>query len=70
MPNVGRRQVLLTPRPTVTVSAAAFSAVALRQLRGTNELEVRVKLQNVEREDIYSVEEFVLRTPSGAEVPY
>ncbi|MEM1070846.1 MAG: efflux RND transporter permease subunit, partial [Planctomycetota bacterium] len=48
---------------------AFFGSLALRLLRGTNEIEVRVKLPESEREDIYSLEDLVIRTPSGAEVP-
>ena len=48
---------------------AFFGSLALRLLRGTNEIEVRVKLPEDEREDIYNLEDLVIRTPSGAEVP-
>ncbi len=48
---------------------AFFGSLALRLLRGTNEIEVRVKLPEDQREDIYHLEELVVRTPSGAEVP-
>lgn len=48
---------------------AFFGSLALRLLRGTNEIEVRVKLPEEEREDIYNLEDLIIRTPSGAEVP-
>ncbi len=48
---------------------AFFGSLALRLLRGTNEIEVRVKLPEDEREDIYNLEDLVIRTPSGTEVP-
>jgi multidrug efflux pump subunit AcrB len=48
---------------------AFFGSLALRLLRGTNEIEVRVKLPEDEREDIYNLEDLVLRTPRGTEVP-
>ena len=48
---------------------AFFGSLALRLLRGTNEIEVRVKLPEDEREDIHSLEDLIIRTPSGAEVP-
>ncbi|MEQ8771112.1 MAG: efflux RND transporter permease subunit [Phycisphaerales bacterium] len=48
---------------------AFFGSLALRLLRGTNEIEVRVKLPEEEREDLYNLEDLVIRTPSGAEVP-
>ncbi|MFW5920214.1 MAG: efflux RND transporter permease subunit [Polyangiales bacterium] len=51
------------------VRDAFFGALALRQLRGTNEVEVRVKLPEHEREDLQYFDDFVVRTPAGAEVP-
>jgi multidrug efflux pump subunit AcrB len=38
-------------------------------LRGTNEVEVRVKLPEAERKNLHSLEDLIVRTPSGAEVP-
>jgi len=46
-----------------------YGALALRQLRGINEIEVRVKLPEEERESLYNLEELVVRTPEGVEVP-
>lgn len=51
------------------VRDAFFGALAIRQLRGTNEIEVRVKLPEAERKALASFEDFVVQTPSGAEVP-
>ena len=48
---------------------AFFGSLALRLLRGTNEIEVRVKLPEDQREDIHHLEDLVIRTPTGAEVP-
>ena len=48
---------------------AFFGSLALRLLRGTNEIEVRVKLPEDQREDIHHLEDLIIRTPSGAEVP-
>ncbi len=48
---------------------AFYGALAMRQLRGTNEIEVRVKLPLEERKDVYHLEEFVIHTPDGLEVP-
>ena len=48
---------------------AFYGSLALRLLRGTNEIEVRVKLPEAEREDIYHLEDLVIRAPDGAEVP-
>ena len=48
---------------------AFYGDIALRYLRGTNEVEVRVKLPEEEREDIRTLENFMVRTPEGVEVP-
>jgi multidrug efflux pump subunit AcrB len=46
-----------------------YGALAMRQLRGTNEVEVRVKLPEAEREDLRHLEELVIQAPDGTEVP-
>ena len=46
-----------------------FGALAMRQLRGMNEIEVRVKLPMEERKNIKNLEDFLIRTPNGMEVP-
>jgi multidrug efflux pump subunit AcrB len=51
------------------VRNAFFGALAMRQLRGNNEVEIRVKLPREERKDIRNLEEFIIRTPDGVEVP-
>ena len=51
------------------VRDAFYGALAMRQLRGTNEIEVRVKLPMAERRDIHHLEDFVIRTPGGMDVP-
>ncbi|MDT0688814.1 efflux RND transporter permease subunit [Salegentibacter sp. F188] len=51
------------------VRNAFFGALAMRQLRSTNEIEVRVKLPLEERRDIDNLENFLVRTPAGVEVP-
>jgi multidrug efflux pump subunit AcrB len=51
------------------VRDAFFGALALRQLRGTNEIEVRVKLPKSERESLHAFEDIVILTPDGTEVP-
>lgn len=48
---------------------AFYGALAMRQLRGNNEVEVRVKLPLEERRDIYNLEDFLIRTPDSTEVP-
>jgi len=51
------------------VRDAFYGALALRTLRGTNEVEVRVKLPQEERKDLYHLEDLVILTPAGTEVP-
>lgn len=51
------------------VRAAFFGAVAMRQLRGTDEVEVRVELPEDEREQLRTLEQYTLRTGAGVEVP-
>ena len=48
---------------------AFYGALSMRQLRGTNEIEVRVKLPLEERKDIYHLENLMIRTSNGTEVP-
>jgi len=64
------RALGLTPADVgAQLRGAFFGSLAMRLLRGTNEIEVRVKLPKEEREDIYNLEDLIIRTPSGAEVP-
>jgi multidrug efflux pump subunit AcrB len=51
------------------VRDAFFGALAMRQLRGINETEIRVKLPRDERKDMNNLEEFIIRTPEGTAVP-
>jgi multidrug efflux pump subunit AcrB len=48
---------------------AFFGNLAIRQLRGTNETEVRVKLPEAERKDMHYLEDFVVRNDNGTEIP-
>ncbi len=48
---------------------AFYGDLALRLMRGTDEVEVRVKLPEAEREDVHALEDLVIRTPAGTEVP-
>ncbi|MDZ7680682.1 MAG: hypothetical protein U5J63_02955 [Fodinibius sp.] len=48
---------------------AFYGALAMRQLRGTNEIEVRVKLPYSQRKDMHHLENFVIQTPEGTQVP-
>ncbi|HKK17341.1 MAG TPA: efflux RND transporter permease subunit [Opitutales bacterium] len=51
------------------VRDAFYGSLALRQLRGIHEIEVRVKLPEIERESLDNLENFIVRTPDGVEVP-
>ncbi|MFP4650298.1 MAG: efflux RND transporter permease subunit [Desulfobacterales bacterium] len=48
---------------------AFYGAEAMRQLRGANEVEVRVRLPESERKDLFDFEDLVVRTNDGVEVP-
>ncbi len=64
------RKLGLTPAAVgQQVRDAFFGALALRQIRGTDEIEVRVKLPEEDRKDLRSFADLVIRTPDGVEVP-
>jgi multidrug efflux pump subunit AcrB len=46
-----------------------YGAEALRQQRGRNEVKVMVRLPKKERVSEYNLEEMILRTPAGNEIP-
>ena len=48
---------------------AFFGSMALRLLRGMNEIEVRVKLPEDQRKNLYHLEDLIIQTPDGSEVP-
>ncbi len=48
---------------------AFHGALALRHLRGTNEVEVRVRLPKEERQSLQQLKDFVIQLPGGGEVP-
>jgi len=48
---------------------AYYGAEALRQQRGRNEIKVMVRLPKNERVSEYNLEEMILRTPTGNEIP-
>jgi multidrug efflux pump subunit AcrB len=48
---------------------AFYGSIALRQLRGINENEIRVRLPEYQRQDLHYLDNFVIRTPAGQEVP-
>ena len=49
--------------------AAFFGSEAVRQQRGRDEVRTYVRLPKAERESEYNIEEFVIRTPDGGEIP-
>ena len=51
------------------VRAAFFGAEAVRQQRGRDEVRVYVRLPLEERRSLYNVEELIVRTPMGGEMP-
>ncbi len=65
----GRRLGLTPEYVGMQLRDAFYGALATRQLRGTNEFEVRVKLPEAQRQDLYHLDNFIIRTPAGAEVP-
>ena len=46
-----------------------YGAEALRQQRGRDEIKVMVRLPKEERETLYTLENLLVRTPSGSEIP-
>ena len=46
-----------------------YGAEALRQQRGRNEVKIKIRLPKEERVSEYDVEEFLVYTPSGTDVP-
>jgi len=65
----GRRLGLTASEVGRQLRDAFYGALAIRQLRGTNEIEVRVKLPKEEREDLHYFEDFIVRAPDGTEAP-
>ncbi|WP_245949401.1 efflux RND transporter permease subunit [Echinicola strongylocentroti] len=65
----GRNLGLTSSEVGRQVRNAFFGALAMRQLRGNNEVEIRVKLPLEERKDIRNLEDFIIRTEEGVEVP-
>ncbi len=65
----GRKLGLTSEDVGRQIRNAFYGALAMRQLRGTNEIEVRVKLPREQRKDIHHLEDLVIQTPEGTEVP-
>jgi multidrug efflux pump subunit AcrB len=51
------------------VRSAFYGAEALRVQRGRDEVKVLVRLPEEERQSRYNIEELIIRTPSGSEIP-
>jgi multidrug efflux pump subunit AcrB len=51
------------------VRNAFFGAEALRQQRGRNEVKVMVRLPESQRESEFDIEQLLIRTPAGTDVP-
>ncbi|WP_372639210.1 efflux RND transporter permease subunit, partial [Fodinibius sp.] len=65
----GRKLGLTSSYVGEQVRNAFYGALAMRQLRGTNEIEVRVKLPRQQRKDMHHLQDLVIQTPGGTEVP-
>jgi multidrug efflux pump subunit AcrB len=65
----GRKLGLTSNEVGQQLRDAFFGSLAMRQLRGTNEIEVYVRLPEEERQDIYHLEDYVIQTASGTDVP-
>jgi multidrug efflux pump subunit AcrB len=52
------------------VRSSFYGAEALRQQRGRNEVKVMVRLPEQERRSLSTLENLVIRTPEGAEIPF
>jgi multidrug efflux pump subunit AcrB len=60
----------LTPAELAAqVRGAFYGAEAFRQQRGRHEIKVMVRLPKAERETLESVEEMIVHTPAGGEMP-
>jgi multidrug efflux pump subunit AcrB len=51
------------------VRASFFGSESLRQQRGRDEVRVYVRLPREERESLYNVDNLIIRTPAGGEMP-
>ena len=51
------------------VRSSYYGAEALRQQRGRNEVKVMVRLPEAERRSLHELEELIIRTPEGGDMP-
>jgi len=64
------RSLGLTARDLGTqVRHAFYGSEALRQQRGRDEVKVKVRLPESERKSLYNMEQLMIRTPDGGEIP-
>jgi multidrug efflux pump subunit AcrB len=65
----GRSLGLTSSEIARQVRNSYYGSEAIRQQRGRNEIKVKVRLPESERDTEFSLEEMIVRTPGGAEVP-
>ena len=65
----GRSLGLTSSEIARQVRNSYYGAEAVRQQRGRNEVKIKVRLPEAERDTEHSLEEMIVRTPGGAEVP-
>jgi multidrug efflux pump subunit AcrB len=64
------RSLGLTARDLGTqVRHAFYGAESLRQQRGRDEVKVKIRLPESERKSLYNMEQLMIRTPDGGEIP-
>lgn len=69
MTDAGRSLGLTTTEVARQVRAAYYGAEAVRQQRGRNEVKVMVRLPKEQRSSIYDLEQLLIKTPAGTDVP-
>ncbi|HAI10880.1 MAG TPA: AcrB/AcrD/AcrF family protein [Phycisphaerales bacterium] len=69
MTDAGRSLGLTTTDVARQVRAAYYGAEAVRQQRGRNEVKVMVRLPKEQRSSIYDLEQLLIKTPAGTDVP-
>ena len=65
----GRSLGLRAQEVAQQVRSAYYGSEALRQQRGRNEIKVMVRLPKAERVSEYDLEQMILRSPKGTEIP-
>jgi len=68
--NAAGRSLGLTSREIARqVRNSYYGSESIRQQRGRNEIKIMVRLPEAERDTEFSLEEMIVRTPNGTEVP-